>query len=496
MNVKLKHFTIFVIVFFLAFSAGFVFANGNDDQSNSAVSENEMNEYTNPEEQSLKETAPYAVEDTVRVIVELKEKPGLTQMDEKQLSYSEADEATKKQLQNKLINRQQYTLDEMEKQQISFQLQHQFSTVFYGFSGDIKYGDIDKLENIPKVKAVHIANTYDVSDEIIPMHYSPDLIQHIKQWEDEGSSGQGMIVNAIGTKQPIENDIQNEKVLRHATIQTTTLFESDSTIYADEVVAAMDGAVMKGTDLIQLNIGIPMRNYVFADDPEQQATSLAVEHGIGVAVSSIHDDALEPYKKWRVGIFIYEGVEELDFAGPFEVFSVASYQTTMFDAPQEDKPFEVVTISKDGNGITTHNGLAITPNYSMENTPDLDILIVPGGVIEPIFYDEDISKWIGEQSKKVDILSSVCNGAFLIAKHGVLNDRTATTHWQVISVFRAYFPDVEVLENVKFVDEGDVVTSAGISAGLDMSFHLLQRLTGKEVAAQAATFMEYDIELE
>ncbi|WP_240666614.1 DJ-1/PfpI family protein [Longirhabdus pacifica] len=210
----------------------------------------------------------------------------------------------------------------------------------------------------------------------------------------------------------------------------------------------------------------------------------------------MHDDALEPYKKWRVGIFIYEGVEELDFAGPFEVFSVASYQTTMFDAPQEDKPFEVVTISKDGNGITTHNGLAITPNYSMENTPDLDILIVPGGVIEPIFYDEDISKWIGEQSKKVDILSSVCNGAFLIAKHGVLNDRTATTHWQVISVFRAYFPDVEVLENVKFVDEGDVVTSAGISAGLDMSFHLLQRLTGKEVAAQAATFMEYDIELE
>ncbi|MFK4325703.1 transcriptional regulator GlxA family with amidase domain [Bacillus sp. RC55] len=192
---------------------------------------------------------------------------------------------------------------------------------------------------------------------------------------------------------------------------------------------------------------------------------------------------------WNVGIFLFNEVEVLDFAGPFEVFSVT--------ATSEGQLFTVHTVSQDGEMITARNGLKVQPDYSIENLPPVDILIIPGGlgVRENEMKNEIITNWIREQMKEVKLMTSVCTGALLLAKAGLLDGFKATTHWASIESFRNDFPNVEVLENVKFVDEGHVITSGGISAGINMSFHIVRNLLGARVAEETAKRMEYDIDL-
>jgi len=189
-----------------------------------------------------------------------------------------------------------------------------------------------------------------------------------------------------------------------------------------------------------------------------------------------------------LGIFLFNDVEVLDFAGPFEVFSLAEVENSNL--------FNVVTISETGNPITARNGLQVNPLYGFDNHPALDILIIPGGHgAEKIEIDQDVIQWIVDQFEKVEILASVCTGAFLLAKADLLNGREVTTHWKDIEKFQTKYPKLKVLKDVKFVDQGDLITSGGISAGINMSFYLLSKLHGKEVAAATAKRMEYDIEL-
>ncbi|MDA1867620.1 DJ-1/PfpI family protein [Bacillus cereus] len=193
--------------------------------------------------------------------------------------------------------------------------------------------------------------------------------------------------------------------------------------------------------------------------------------------------------KWSVGIFLFNEVEVLDFAGPFEVFSVTEVN--------EEKPFTVYTVSENGEMITARNGLKVQPDYSIENLPPVDILIIPGGLgaREYEIKNEIVIKWIGQQMKEVKLMTSVCTGALLLAKAGLLAGLKATTHWASIEKFQNEFQNVEVIENVKFVDEGHIITSAGISAGINMAFHIVKNLLGMHVAEDTAKRMEYDISL-
>ena len=194
--------------------------------------------------------------------------------------------------------------------------------------------------------------------------------------------------------------------------------------------------------------------------------------------------------KWSVGIFLFNEVEVLDFAGPFEVFSITKVH--------EEKPFTVYTVSQNGEMITARNGLKVKPDYSIKDLPPVDILIIPGGkgARENEVQNDIIINWIRQQMKEAKLITSVCTGALLLAKAGLLDGLKATTHWASIQTFKKDFPNVEVMENVKFVDEGHIITSAGISAGINMSFHIVKNLLGVEIAEETAKNMEYDIDLQ
>ncbi len=194
-------------------------------------------------------------------------------------------------------------------------------------------------------------------------------------------------------------------------------------------------------------------------------------------------------KIWCVGIFLFDEVEVLDFAGPFEVFSIVSIPG------ESDKPFLVQTVSQYETMIKTRNGLMVQPHFSFDNAPDFDIVIVPGGygAEEIEINNEIVIQWIKKQSNKVELITSVCTGAFLLAKAGLIDGKRATTHWMDIDRLEREFPDVKVESNCKFIDEGSIITSGGISAGINMSFHIIKRLLGEDVARTTAKRMEYDI---
>ncbi|MCK0469899.1 DJ-1/PfpI family protein [Halalkalibacter sp. APA_J-10(15)] len=192
-----------------------------------------------------------------------------------------------------------------------------------------------------------------------------------------------------------------------------------------------------------------------------------------------------------VGILLFNEVEVLDFAGPFEVFSITSILHS------NEKPFVVKTISESGELVTARNGLKVKPDYSFANHPALDIVIIPGGygAEEIEINNPKVIEWIQHQQPKVEFMTSVCTGALLLAKAGILDGRKATTHWMDIDRLEQEFPSVSVQRGVKFVDEGALITSGGISAGINMSFYLISRLHGKEAAIETARRMEYEIEL-
>jgi transcriptional regulator GlxA family with amidase domain len=194
-------------------------------------------------------------------------------------------------------------------------------------------------------------------------------------------------------------------------------------------------------------------------------------------------------KSWHVGILLFNEVEVLDFAGPFEAFSIVAIPE------QSDKPFLVQTVSQYGKMVKARNGLIVQPNFSFDNAPDFDILIVPGGygAEEIEINNEKVIAWIKKQRGKVELIASVCTGAFLLGKAGLLEGKRATTHWMDIDRLEREFPNVKVERNCKFIDEGSIITSGGMSAGINMSFHLINRLLGEDVAKMTARRMEYDI---
>jgi transcriptional regulator GlxA family with amidase domain len=193
----------------------------------------------------------------------------------------------------------------------------------------------------------------------------------------------------------------------------------------------------------------------------------------------------------NVGIFIFDEIEVLDLGGPFEVFSTASRMKARLQ-PGAAKPFEVFTVAETVRSVRARGGLMVQPAFDFTNHPVIDVLIVPGGVVTAEMNRPAVVAWIAKTAAKASLTASVCTGAFLLAKAGLLHGKTITTHWEDMDDFRAMFPDISVQGDTRWVDAGPVVTSAGISAGLDMSLHLVARLEGEELAVRTARQMDYD----
>ena len=192
----------------------------------------------------------------------------------------------------------------------------------------------------------------------------------------------------------------------------------------------------------------------------------------------------------HVGIYVFDEVEVLDFAGPFEVFSTAS-RVALRGQPGSAPPFSVTLVADVARAVRARGGLCVVCNASFEAHRAFDVLVVPGGEVSAELERAPVLEWIGRTARSASLTSSVCTGAFLLAAAGLLDGRRATTHWEDLGDLRARFPAVRVEGGAPWIDEGDIVTSAGISAGLDMSLHLVARLAGAELAERTARQMDY-----
>ncbi len=191
-----------------------------------------------------------------------------------------------------------------------------------------------------------------------------------------------------------------------------------------------------------------------------------------------------------VGILIFDDVEVLDFCGPFEVLATARPDgSTNTDAPL----FKVVTIAEENRLITCVGGLLVQPHHTIDDHPPLDILVVPGGQgTRSQRLNARLLDWIAAQRQAIELTTSVCTGAFLLAERGILDGKRATTHWASVDWMRENYPGVTMLTDERVVDEGSVITSAGVSAGIDMALHVVARLHGAGAAEWTARRMEYD----
>jgi transcriptional regulator GlxA family with amidase domain len=194
----------------------------------------------------------------------------------------------------------------------------------------------------------------------------------------------------------------------------------------------------------------------------------------------------------NVGIVIYDEVELLDMAGPYEVFTTASRVHARSQPSGVPPLFTVVTIARDTVQVRARAGLRLQPDWTLSDHPPLDCAVVPGGVVDSELRQPDLLAWIAGQARTARIVASVCTGSLLLAQAGVLDGHEATTHWEDLAALRELRPGLRVKEGVRWVDAGAVVTSAGISAGIDMSLHLVQRLHGQELALRTARQMEFD----
>lgn len=191
-----------------------------------------------------------------------------------------------------------------------------------------------------------------------------------------------------------------------------------------------------------------------------------------------------------VGILIFDDVEILDVAGPFEVFAV----TRLNDEKrlQQSSPFKVYLISETNKQITAIGGLRLTPDVTISECPELDLLIVPGGWgTRKESKNKILVKWIGNQFTNDRLIASVCTGSSLLGKAGLLDGRDATTHWRAFDFLQESAPKARILKNVRFTLTEPIFTSAGVSAGIDLALRIVSHVFGTEVGQATARQMEY-----
>lgn len=189
-----------------------------------------------------------------------------------------------------------------------------------------------------------------------------------------------------------------------------------------------------------------------------------------------HEPHTEPVVE--VGIMLFDGVQIIDFAGPYEVFGTAG--------------FGVTTVSHDGKPVTTAMGLRVTPDVAFDDAPEFDVLLVPGGDVGDAEKDPRVLSFVRERAAASRHVLSVCTGAFILASAGVLDGLEATTFTPRIDQLARKYPSVTVIKDVRWADNGRIITSAGLSSGLDAALHLVARIRGVEQARSVALHLEYD----
>ncbi|HXQ80830.1 MAG TPA: DJ-1/PfpI family protein [Opitutaceae bacterium] len=188
----------------------------------------------------------------------------------------------------------------------------------------------------------------------------------------------------------------------------------------------------------------------------------------------------------NVAILVFDDVEVLDFAGPFEVFAVT-------DELRSHEEFSVATVAPVPGAIRARNGLKVVPDFTIDDCPPPRILVVPGGFgTRALLRNHVLIEWIQSKSRASEVTMSVCTGALLLAQAGILDGRRVTTHHDAVDALRRLAPKAIVEPGARFHDTGSVITAAGISAGIDSSLHLVGRLLGDAAADATAAYMEYE----
>jgi transcriptional regulator GlxA family with amidase domain len=196
--------------------------------------------------------------------------------------------------------------------------------------------------------------------------------------------------------------------------------------------------------------------------------------------------------KWNVGILIFDGVEVLDFAGPFEVFSRTRLAPGVDSRRTDDTaPFHVFTVARTRDEIAATGGLRVVPHHGFADAPRIDLLLVPGGFgTRALMESRETLDWIRRTAATARRVTSVCTGSLLYAKAGMLQGRRATTHWGALDLLESLNAGVKVERGLRVVDDG-IISSAGVASGIDMAFHVVETLFGKAVADETAHYIEY-----
>ena len=196
--------------------------------------------------------------------------------------------------------------------------------------------------------------------------------------------------------------------------------------------------------------------------------------------------------KINVGIFIFDGVEVLDFAGPFEVFSRTRLQPGTASRRSDDTaPFEVFTIGATREVVRATGGLSVLPQHDFASAPRVDLLVIPGGFgTRALLEDTPTLDWIRRTAGAARTVTSVCTGSLLLARAGLLAGRRATTHWGAYDLLAGLDPTVTVEREARVVTDG-IVSSAGVAAGIDMAFAVVESICGRAVADETAKYIEY-----
>ena len=189
-----------------------------------------------------------------------------------------------------------------------------------------------------------------------------------------------------------------------------------------------------------------------------------------------------------IGVFLFDGAEELDFVGPWEVLAAWAEQ-------HPEDGIEVFTFASEPGTITAAKGLRVEPTHTWDDMPSMDVLVYPGGRgTRAHLGDADIADWLRRLAFGGTLMTSVCTGSLVFADAGLLDEGPATTHWSTLGTLGDLGRDIEVRPDDRFVDRGEVITAAGVSAGIDMALHLVARLHSDERARQVRRYIQYDPE--
>jgi transcriptional regulator GlxA family with amidase domain len=190
----------------------------------------------------------------------------------------------------------------------------------------------------------------------------------------------------------------------------------------------------------------------------------------------------------HIGILLFDGVEELDAVGPYEVLA-------FWTQSRPKDGYTVSTFSVDGADVKGAKGLVMGAQHSLESLPELDVLVHPGGFgTRRLMKDPDHLDWVRHTHESVSLMTSVCTGSLVLAAAGLLSGRPATTYWSAMDTLLEADPSIQARPDDRYVDDGDIITSAGVSAGIDMSLHLVLRLAGEDRAREVKRGIQYDPE--